>query len=210
MNSGVPATMQPSESADIRIPYDELRDFLAAILERLGFTPERAHLCASLFADASLDGVDSHGINRFPRFVRAVRNGVVNLNAKPELVARFGGLERWDGHRGVGNLNARQCMDRAIALCREHGIACVALANTNHWMRGGAYGWQAAEAGIIGICWTNTMPNVPPWGSAEARIGNNPFIVAVPRKEGHVVLDMATSQFSYGALESYRLKGQLL
>jgi 3-dehydro-L-gulonate 2-dehydrogenase len=101
-------------------------------------------------------------------------------------------------------------MDRAIALCREHGIGCVALANTNHWMRGGAYGWQAADAGAIGICWTNTMPNVPPWGSGEPRIGNNPFIVAVPRKEGHVVLDMATSQFSYGALESYRLKGQLL
>ena len=31
-------------------------------------------------------------------------------------------------------------------------------ANTNHWMRAGTYGWQAAEAGFIGICWTNTMP----------------------------------------------------
>ena len=211
MNSGIPTTLPVSEVAELRIPYNQLRDFLAAILIKIGFTPDRARECASMFADVSLDGVHSHGINRFPRFVRAVRNGVVNPNAMPELVSRFGALERWDGHRGVGvNLNARHAMDRAMALGQEHGIGCVALANTNHWMRGGAYGWQAADAGLIGMCWTNTMPNVPPWGSAEPRIGNNPLIVAIPRKQGHLVLDIAMSQFSYGALEAYRLRGEML
>jgi 3-dehydro-L-gulonate 2-dehydrogenase len=210
MNSGIPTTLPVSEVAELRIPYNQLRDFLAAILIKIGFTPDRARECASMFADVSLDAVHSHGINRFPRFVRAVRNGVVNPNAMPELVSRFGALERWDGHRGVGNLNARHAMDRAMALGQEHGIGCVALANTNHWMRGGAYGWQAADAGLIGMCWTNTMPNVPPWGSAEPRIGNNPLIVAIPRKQGHLVLDIAMSQFSYGALEAYRLRGEML
>ena len=210
MNSGAPTTTPANGSVEIRIPYAELRDFLAPILVRIGFSPERAHQCASMFADATLDGVYSHGVNRFPRFVRAVRNGVVNPNAMPERVSQFGALERWNGRQGVGNLNARLCMERAIALSGEHGIGCVALANTNHWMRGGAYGWQAANAGVIGICWTNTMPNVPPWGSAELRIGNNPLIVAIPRTQGHLVLDMAMSQFSYGAVESYRMRGQML
>jgi 3-dehydro-L-gulonate 2-dehydrogenase len=95
-------------------------------------------------------------------------------------------------------------------LSREHGIGCVAMGNTNHWMRGGTYGWQAADAGVIGICWTNTMPNVPPWGGVEPAIGNNPLVIAVPRAKGHVVLDMAVSQFSYGALESYRKRGEML
>ncbi len=54
------------------------------------------------------------------------------------------------------------------------------------------------------------MPNLPPWGSAQPRLGNNPLIIAVPRREGHVVLDMAMSQFSYGAIESYRLRGEQL
>jgi 3-dehydro-L-gulonate 2-dehydrogenase len=89
-------------------------------------------------------------------------------------------------------------------------VGCVALANTNHWMRGGTYGWQAAEAGSIGICWTNTMPNLPPWGGVERVIGNNPLVIAVPRTAGPVVLDMAMSQFSYGTLESYRKRGELL
>jgi 3-dehydro-L-gulonate 2-dehydrogenase len=102
-------------------------------------------------------------------------------------------------------------MDAAIALARVHGIGCVALANTNHWMRGGTYGWQAADAGVIGLCWTNTLPNLPPWGAATPRVGNNPLVIAVPRAGGaHVVLDMAMSQFSYGALASYRMRGEAL
>jgi 3-dehydro-L-gulonate 2-dehydrogenase len=86
----------------------------------------------------------------------------------------------------------------------------VALGNTNHWMRGGTYGWQAAEAGLIGICWTNTMPNLPPWGATEPCIGNNPLVIGVPRAKGPVLLDMAMSQFSYGAIESYRKHGEAL
>ena len=77
-------------------------------------------------------------------------------------------------------------------------------------MRGGTYGWQAAEAGVIGICWTNTLPNLPPWGATDPRLGNNPLIIAVPRAAGHVVLDMAMSQFSYGALATYRRRGEPL
>jgi 3-dehydro-L-gulonate 2-dehydrogenase len=142
--------------------------------------------------------------------VRGIRSGLVDPRALPTLVSRFGALERWDGQRGAGNLNAYAAMQRAIELGREHGIGCVGLGNTNHWMRGGNYGWQAADAGVIGICWTNTMPNLPPWGATDPRLGNNPIIVAVPRKAGHVVLDMAMSQFSYGAIESYRLKKQPL
>src|SRR5882762_2775242 len=194
----------------MRIPYDELFDGLLRVLLKLDFEQQRARLCARLFADASRDGVYSHGLNRFPQFLRMIRNGIIAVDAEPELAARFGSLERWDGKGGPGNLNAYRCMDRAIALSREHGIGCVALANTNHWMRGGSYGWQAAEAGAIGICWTNTMANLPPWGASDPRVGNNPFIIAVPRATGHVVLDMAMSQFSYGALASYRMRGEQL
>ena len=88
--------------------------------------------------------------------------------------------------------------------------AGVALSNTNHWMRGGSYGLQAAEQGLFAICWTNTLANLPVWGATTPTIGNNPLVIAVPRAGGHVVLDMATSQFSYGALAAYAKRGQPL
>lgn len=198
------------ERAHTRVPFDEVRTVLTGILSVEGFTAERAALCGRLFAEASLDGVASHGLNRFPRFMEMVRLGVIDISASPVQVSAMGGLERWDGRNGPGNLNAHASMGRAIELSRAHGVACVALSNTNHWMRGGSYGWQAASAGVIGICWTNTLANLPPWGGQAPRIGNNPLVIAVPRPGGPVVLDMAMSQFSFGALESYRRRGELL
>lgn len=193
-----------------RLSFDTVQSTLSAVLRKLGFSAGRADTCARLFAETTRDGVYTHGINRFPRFVATIRNGRVDPAGEAEPVGRLGALERWDGHCGPGNLNALAAMDRAIALGRDHGIGCVALANTNHWMRGGTYGWQAADAGLIGICWTNTMANLPPWGGAERVIGNNPLVIAVPRSSGHVVLDMAMSQFSYGTLESYKKRGEML
>ena len=191
----------------MRIPFAELHTTLQHVLRGRRFTDDRADLCARLFAEASRDGVASHGLNRFPRFVAMIDQGVIDGRAEPEPVAAFGAIERWDGRRGPGNLNAWAMMARAMALARQHGLGGVALRNTNHWMRGGTYGWQAAEQGFVGICWTNTMPNLPPWGSREPRLGNNPLVIAAPRPAGPVVLDMAASQFSYGALDAYARRG---
>ncbi|MEX0929288.1 MAG: Ldh family oxidoreductase, partial [Balneolales bacterium] len=54
-----------------------------------------------------------------------------------------------------------------------------------------------------GICFKNTKPKMPPWGGREAKVGNNPVIIAVPGKENPIVLDMALSQFSYGKITTY-------
>lgn len=183
---------------------------LNRVLLALGMDDAGAALCSRLFTETDLDGVYSHGINRFPRFVEQIRQGVVEVEAKPVLVSGSGCMERWGGERGIGNLAAHLSMERAIELARVHGVGLVALGNTNHWMRGGTYGWQAAEAGMVGMCWTNTMPNLPPWGGEESEIGNNPLVLAVPRDQGHVVLDSAMSMFSYGALAAYRSRGELL
>ncbi|MGP1348716.1 MAG: 3-dehydro-L-gulonate 2-dehydrogenase [Stomatobaculum sp.] len=195
----------------MRVSYQTLWEEFKRILISRGFREELAADAATVFAQNSLDGIYSHGINRFPRVVSYLDKGEI----KPENVAACteaaGAMERWDGHRGFGPLNARLAMERACTLAKEYGIGIVALGNNNHWMRGGTYGWQAADRGCIGICWSNTQPNMPAWGGVDRKIGNNPFVFAVPRSSGeHVVVDCAVSQFSYGKIEEARLNGRQL
>ena len=154
----------------MRILYEDMKETMQNILVKNGFDEKRAEESAKNFADSSLDGVYSHGYQRFPRVIEYIRKGYIDVNALPEKITGYGAAERWDGHLGMGNLNAKLAMDRAIELAGKHGIGMVAMSNTNHWMRGGTYGWQAAEAGCIGICWTNTCPNMPAWGAAELEI----------------------------------------
>ena len=192
----------------MRIQYEDMVNEFTRVLVKYGFDEKKARESAVLFTENSVDGIYSHGVNRFPRVISYIERGYIDPKAEPTKIDGIGGIERWDGNLGMGNVNAKICMDRAIELAREYGVGCVAIRNTNHWMRGGAYGWQAANNGCIGICWTNTQPNMPAWGAKDRRIGNNPFIMAIPRSNGeHVVVDCAMAQFSYGKIEECKIKG---
>ena len=198
--------MGTSVAEIVRIPFERLESEFSRILRSIGFEPEAMSRCARLFAENTLDGVYSHGINRFPRFVQYVRDGFVRINAKPEIRHRAGAIEQWDGCLGPGPLNALFATTRATELSKEHGVGCVGLFNTNHWMRGGHYAWKAARAGFVFIGWTNTAANMPAWGAVDCRLGNNPLVLGVPFKDEAIVLDMAMSQFSYGSVESHQLR----
>ena len=199
-----------SLSTEIRVAYAEMESIFHHILLKHSFSKDKAALCARIFADNSLDGVYTHGVNRFSRFVQMVVEKHVLPDQEPTKAAGFGGMEQWNGNLGPGPSNAIFCTERAMQLADDSGIACVALANTNHWMRGGTYGWKAAKEGYVFICWTNTIANMPAWGAKEARLGNNPIILAVPHDNEAIVLDMAISQFSYGGMEKFAMQQKAL
>lgn len=193
----------------MNVTFLQLKTVFEKILLTRGVTPQRASDCATMFAQTTEAGVFSHGINRFPRFIQQIDNGDVLVNAEAKPVAQLGAIEQWDAGRAIGNLTAKLMMDRAMALANDFGIGLIAVRNANHWMCGGSYGRQAAEAGYIGICWTNSIAVMPPWGSTECRIGTNPLIIAIP-DDPVTMIDMSMSMFSYGKLEVTRLAGQQL
>ena len=193
-----------------RIPFDEMKATIQQAFLIAGMPKDRAEICARVHTESSRDGVYSHGLNRVERFVEYVGKAWVNVNATPTLDINLGAMEVYNGNMGPGIINALFAMNRATEIAEKNGLGLVSLNNTTHWMRGGAYGWLAAEKGYIGICWTNTESCMPAWGGTSGAIGNNPFIMAVPRRAGHVVLDMAMSQYSYGKLQVTRLKNQKL
>jgi len=183
---------------------------IAEAFVNAGMNQVDASTCARIHAESSRDGVYSHGLNRVARFVDYVKRGWVDIGAKPVLVKKLGVIEIHDGKRAPGITNAFYATDRAIELAAANGVGIVALRNTTHWMRGGTYGWYAADRGYVAISWTNTESCMPAWGGKDTRLGNNPFVMAVPRQRGHIVLDMAMSQYSYGKLGVTRLKGATL
>lgn len=189
---------------------ENIEKVLYQLFIKYKFTEEKAKLLANVFTESTLDGVSSHGINRVPLFIEHIKAGVIKVDAEAEKIGEFGNIERWDGNFGPGIINATKCTNRAVELAKKHGMGMVALRNTNHWMRGGSYGKLAANNNCISILFTNTKPNMPPWGGKDSRIGNNPFVVSIPRKKGHIVLDMAISQYAFGKINDYKLKGEKL
>lgn len=192
------------------IPFETVAGELARVLEKVGCNHEQAVQVGYTMAENSLEGVYTHGVNRFLRLVGNIKKGTAIPNVEAVFVKGLGGLEIWDGQGGLGVTNATIAAKRAIELARVHGIGCVGLRNTNHWMRAGTYAKMAADAGMMSIAYTNTTPNMPAWGALDARLGNNPISLGIPCSKGHIIADLAMSQFSYGKLEFTQLNGKKL
>jgi 3-dehydro-L-gulonate 2-dehydrogenase len=194
----------------VRIPAKRMKEIFLSILLKHQFEKERAVACAEVFTSNSVDGVYSHGVNRFASFVKMVTEGFVVPNNDPIKLHATHALEQWNGRLAPGVLNAIKATDGAMQLAKDNGIGCIALSYTNHWLRGGYYGWHAAKNNFVFIGWTNTIANMPAWGAIDAKLGNNPLVIAIPFNGEAIVLDMAASQFSYGALELSKMKSEEL
>ena len=194
----------------IYVQYEEAVERMARGLERF-LNAQDAKRFAEIFAGNSLDGVYSHGMNRYPRYLSDMESGLCDARVtQAERVSGLGGLEVWDAHFGVGPLIAQQMAERTIELAGTHGIACVALRNNSHWLRAGRYGLMMADAGMMGLCMTNTCMNLVAYGAKEPSTGNNPITIAIPRRAGSLVMDMAVSQYAFGKLEIMAQEGGML
>ena len=186
------------------VPIKKLLDTICEILILNGLEGDKAKKVADTLANSTLDGINSHGVNRFPLLLEYIQKGYVSIDVEPEILNSNSSFCQVDGKFGLGILNAHFCTNKAIEIATTNGIGLVSLKNTNHWHRAGSYGWEAANRGFILIAWTNTIPIVPPYGSKENLIGNNPLVIAIPRKNNeHVVLDMSISQYSYGSIANH-------
>ena len=194
----------------VLIQSNEMQNAFQQILLKYGFTEKKAEKLAEIFTVNTVEGVYTHGVYRFARFIQYIKDDLVKKEAEPSFISGFGGMEQWNGNLGPGPLNAINATERAIQLSQENGIGCVTLANTNHWMRGGYYGWLAAKKGFAFIGWTNTLGIMPAWKALDSRLGNNPLVIGVPFNDEAIVLDMAFSQFSYGAMELAVMKNEEL
>jgi uncharacterized oxidoreductase len=189
-----------------------LTDLLARILEAAGTEPPRARICAEHLVQANLKGHDSHGVGMAPSYVHWIRNGKLQPNARPKVIQDKVAVMVVDGQFGLGQPVARETIDLAIARARQTGVACVALRNSCHIGRIGAYGEQCADAGLVSMHYVNVVgagPAVAPFGGREPRMLTNPYCCAVPRPDGdHVVLDFATSAIAIGKLRVAYMKGE--
>ena len=91
----------------IRVPYDTVRSTVEEAFLKMGLSAEQAAQCAEIHTESSLEGIESHGLNRVPRFAEYVQKGWVDIHAKPELVGAKGAVENYDGHRFIRSFSFR-------------------------------------------------------------------------------------------------------
>jgi len=201
--------MQPG---DIRIPASELTAFCADALVKAGAKESDARLVAEHLVAANLTGHDSHGAGLLPAYIKHAVEGLVDVNAAPDVIHDKGAVLKIAGHdswgRIAGEFSMRAAMKKADAL----GVCAVTLSNAHHLGRIGAYGEMVTQEGLSAIFFVNVTdhdPMVAPYQGTDARFGTNPVCIALPPTgtKPAFLLDMATSRIAMGKARVAANKG---
>ena len=199
------------DSATFR--HERLREIGARILAAAGAAEADAAIVADHLVEANLAGHDSHGVGMLPHYVRAIRGGVLDPRAHASIEDRGGAVLAVDGRRGFGQVVAREAVAAGLARARATGVVLVALRNAFHVGRVGAYGEQAADAGMASVHFVNVVGHpglVAPFRGSDARFSTNPVCVTLPPAGGKapVVLDFATSVSALGKVRVALNRGE--
>src|SRR5712672_510176 len=193
-----------------RIPAAALRAFLIDALRACGLNEPDAATVAGAMLEADLTGSDAHGVFRLPGYVKALKRGAMNPRANIRVLERGPATALIDGDHGMGHVVMTYAANLAVELARQSGIGWVGARRSNHAGAGAIYSAIPLAHGMVGIYGAASSVNhMAPWGGTEALIGTNPIAGAIPAgNEAPVVLDIATSLASNGAIRTHELEGR--
>lgn len=189
------------------LPYRTLVDFCRAVFARYGFTEAESAQITDVLLAADLAGIESHGIQRLIRYHHEITDGLVQPDAKPEIVHETPLSAVIDAHDAMGQLVGVQAMKLAIRKAKETGAGFVTVRDSNHYGIAGYYTHLAAEENLMGVCMTNTEAIMVPTFGRQAMLGTNPIAVAMPADPVIFSFDAATTVVPRGKLEVYRKRG---
>ena len=186
-----------------RFNHNELLDFSERLLSSGGMPPDDSKLVAKLLVKGELRGYPGHGLTRIAQYTSFIKNGTINLDAKPKVLRQGKTTAVIDGNHYIGQVVAQMGMELAIAKAKEHGAGIVAIRRASHTGRLADCMEMATEAGLIGMgavsvgSGTTTL-----YGGMKRVTGTNPMAFGIPARNGrHILLDFATSSMSMGEIQ---------
>ena len=179
---------------ELRIPFDQLRQFAQECLVAAGAPAEVAAVTARFLTRTDAFGIHSHGLKNLAGYLDKARRGGIDLTAAPTVVAESESYTLLDAHAGLGMVSGVAAIETAIGKARDSGIALSVVRGATHFGAAGGYARLAAEAGMIGIAVSNVDPNMTVPGARGKVVGNNPLAYAFPADDHRpVVFDIALS-----------------
>lgn len=189
------------------LDYEALEAFCRAVFESYGFTAQESADITSVVLAADLNGIESHGIQRMVRYDFEITSGLVDVQAKPEVVFETPMSAVIDAHCAMGQLAAKQAMETAIRKAKQVGCGMVSVRNSNHYGIAGYYAEMAAREDLIGVCMTNTESIMVPTYGKQPMLGTNPIALAMPADPYLFSFDCATTIVPRGKFEVYAKRG---
>jgi LDH2 family malate/lactate/ureidoglycolate dehydrogenase len=190
------------------IAHNKLITFNQKILISAGLDDFSSNSVTLGLCEASLRGVDSHGIRLLPHYVESAISGRKNPKPFFQFTKKFPALGALDADNAFGHAAGMKAIEHCIEMADELGMGAVAVSNSSHAGSMASMALKAAREGYIALAFTHADSLLLSHNGKRPYFGTNPVCAAVPRKEQEpFCLDMATSMISWNKLMVYKSKG---
>jgi LDH2 family malate/lactate/ureidoglycolate dehydrogenase len=188
---------------------EQLRELGTKIFEAMGTPNEEAAWVAECLVLSNLKGVDSHGVQQIPGYVKAIQEGTLKPGAKLTLLKEMTATAFFDGGDGFGYTMAREAMESTIRKAKDVGVAYSGIRNIHHIGRVGRWAEMALEEDMIGIASQPGGVYIAPWGGIERKLPIAPIAIAIPTwRHPPIVIDMSLGPIAGGRNSILALRQQ--
>lgn len=195
----------------IKIDYNKLLNFTYKVFRKVKLDDFNARAVSHGICEASLRGVDSHGIKLFPHYVKSSILGRKNARPKFRFYKKLDSAYLLDANNGFGLAAGVKAINKGMEVAKKKGICMIGVKNSSHPGALASIALPAAKKGFIAFAFTHADSLQLTFGGREPFFGTNPICFVAPRgNQEPFCLDMATTQISWNKLLNFkRLKKKL-
>ena len=178
----------------VTLTLQQVDDLSRAALTGCGVADRNAASVARSIREAEAEGIRNVGLAYLPHYCEHALCGKVDGQVEPELRQTAPSALLVDAKHGFAHPAYDAGEDKLFALARSQGIAALGAANSYASGVIGYFARRIADAGLIGLVFTNASASIAPWGGSKPLFGTNPIAFGVPRKGGApIVVDQSSS-----------------
>jgi LDH2 family malate/lactate/ureidoglycolate dehydrogenase len=187
----------------------ELRKFAEIILRRAGLSDEPAAVVADGLVEADLFGHTTHGLGLLADYVEEIANGGMETAGRPDVLARFGAIETWDGRRLPGIWTTKLAVDTAVKAAETFGLGAVAIRRSHHIACLATFLEEPARKKFLTIIFSSdpSAELVAPFGGTRPVLTPNPVAAGIPAMPNPILMDVSTSITTAGLCARARKEG---
>ncbi|SLN39423.1 Ldh family oxidoreductase [Pseudooctadecabacter jejudonensis] len=190
----------------MKVFVSEIEDIAKRAMIAHGAADWQAGEVARAVARAEAFGNVICGLYYLESYCTQLASGRVDGQVDPVVTRPKPGTVIADARFGFAQPAFSRGLPQAIEAAKENGVATLAVAHAHTCTSLGFFTEQIAQAGLVGIGFTNASPVVAPPGGNSAVIGTNPIAMSVP--DGGMHWDFSTSAVALGKITMAKAAGE--
>ncbi len=168
------------DQGNINVKAENVHSSVVETFIKAGVDKNVAEQCSEGLVQASLRGVDTHGIRLFPHYLAAIESGRINPMPEFRFDQTSSSTGKLNGDHAFGHSSGIVAMHHAITLAEESGSGFVSVRNSSHCGALAYFAMEACKKDMIGWAFTHATARMKSPGSNREYFGTNPICFAAP------------------------------